>query len=249
MTQEALATGRTTNKTSRAPLYISLLLLLCLVGCYWLIPSFQNGVNNVYHLLTSEDPERIRRWVKRFGLLGPIMLVLMMVVQMFLFVIPNVLVMMVAITCYGPIWGSVISLAGVFASSSFGYMIGRFLGRSTVNKFIGPKTQQRIATFIKDYGVPAIAITRLSSLSNDSLSFVTGILRMNYTRYILATLCGITPLVVLLAVYGENGKIEKALFWIAGISLVMLVVYIILDKRKKARKQKASKKVDHRPSD
>jgi len=227
------------TKTSKLPFIISVSILAVLGLCYWLIPSFQQVVKNLYELLTSEDQQRIREWVKQFGLGGPLILILMMVVQMFLFVVPNVLVMMVAITCYGPIWGSVISLLGVFASSSVGYMIGRLLGPSTVDKFVSKKTREKISDFIKTYGVPAIAITRLSSLSNDSLSFVTGILKMKYYRYILATMGGITPLVVLLAIYGENGKIEKALIWIAAISLVVLIAYIIIDKRRK-KKQSAS---------
>ena len=236
MAKESLPLDANQQKVSKAPLFISLSLLAILLGCYFLIPTFQSGIIEAYKVLTSENPEKIREWVKQFGFIGPLMLVLMMVVQMFLFVIPNILVMMVAITCYGPVWGSVISLVGVFASSSFGYMIGRYLGRATINRFIGVKTQERISNFIKEYGVPAIAITRLSSLSNDSLSFVTGMLRMSYVKYILATLGGITPLIVLLALYGRNGKIEKALIWIAALSVVLLVVYILLDKRKKKRR-------------
>jgi uncharacterized membrane protein YdjX (TVP38/TMEM64 family) len=224
------------KKTSKLPFIISFSILAILGLCYWLIPAFQQGVKEAYELLTSEDQERIREWVKQFGLGGPLVLILLMVVQMFLFVVPNVLVMMVAITCYGPVWGSVISLLGVFASSSFGYMIGRFLGPSTVDKLVSIKTREKISDFIRAYGVPAIAITRLSSLSNDSLSFVTGILKMKYHRYILATMGGITPLVVLLAIYGGNGKIEKALIWIAAISLIGLIAYIIIDKRRKKKR-------------
>lgn len=224
------------KKTSKLPIFISISILAILGLCYWLIPAFQHGVREAYEILTSEDQQRIREWVKQFGLGGPVVLILMMVVQMFLFVVPNVLVMMVAITGYGPIWGSVISLLGVFASSSFGYMIGRLLGPSTVNKLIPVKTQERISDFIRSYGVPAIAITRLSSLSNDSLSIVTGILKMKYHRYILATMGGITPLVVLLAIYGNNGQIEKALIWIAALSLTGLIIYIIIDKRRKRRR-------------
>jgi uncharacterized membrane protein YdjX (TVP38/TMEM64 family) len=122
---------------------------------------------------------------------------------------------------------------GIFASSSLGYIIGRYLGPYTVNKFISVKTQAKISTFIDNYGVGAIAITRLASISNDSLGFVAGILKMSYRKYILATLSGITPLIVILAIYGKNGKIEKALLWMAGISLVLLAVYIFVDKRRK----------------
>jgi hypothetical protein len=52
----------------------------------------------------------------------------------------------------------------------------------------------------------------------------------------LATIGGITPLVVLLALYGRNGKIEKALYWIAGTTLVILVIYIFIDKRRHKKK-------------
>lgn len=239
MTRAATKDHIQNRKTSKAPILISISILAVLGLCYWLIPAFQQGINEAYKVLTSDDQERIQDWVDQFGLGGPLVLVLLMMVQMFLFVVPNVLVMMVAITCYGPIWGSVISLLGVFASSSLGYVIGRFLGPHTVDKFINVKTREKISAFIKDYGIPAIAITRLSSLSNDSLSFVTGILKMNYRKYILATMGGITPLVVLLAIYGHNGQIEKALIWIAAISLVLLVAYIIIDKRRKKRRPAA----------
>jgi len=155
---------------------------------------------------------------------------------MFLFVVPNILVMIIAIVIYGPLWGSVISLVGVFCSSSLGYALGRYLGPVTVNKLIKPQTQVKISNFIERYGVGAIAITRLASLSNDSLSIVAGLLKMSYHRYILATLAGITPLIVLLALYGRNGRIERALLWIAGISMVLLFVYIFVDKKRKADK-------------
>jgi uncharacterized membrane protein YdjX (TVP38/TMEM64 family) len=153
---------------------------------------------------------------------------------MFLFVVPNVLVMVISIVIYGPVWGSLISLVGVFCSSSLGYVLGRYLGPITVNKLIKVNTQNKIRAFIERYGVGAIAITRLASLSNDSLSIVAGLLKMSYRKYILATLAGIIPLIVLLAIYGKNGRIERALIWIAAISLVLLVAYIFIDKKKKA---------------
>lgn len=223
-------------KTTKTPLWISLSLLIVLVAGYFFVPSFQNAINEAFEVLTSDDKERISKWVGQFGIAGPIVLVLAMVAQMFLFVVPNVLMMIIAIVSYGPVWGSVIALTGIFASSSIGYMIGRYLGPGTLNKLISIRTQERIGAFIKDYGVPAVAITRLSSLSNDSLSIVAGLLKMRYLRYISATMGGITPLIVLLAVYGQKGKIEKALIWIAGVSFILLILYIFLDKRKKRRR-------------
>lgn len=220
---------------SRYPLIISFSLLGLLAVAYFVFPAFHDSLHEGFHVLTSNDEKLIEAWVSRFGLFGPLAIILIMVAQMFLFVVPNVFVMMIAIVSYGHFWDAVISFLGVFASSSVGYAIGRYLGPLTVNKLISVKNQQKISEYIRDYGVAAIAITRISSLSNDSLSIVAGLLRMSYKRYILATLAGITPLIVLLSIYGRNGRILRALLWIAIISLILLVVYVILDRRKKKR--------------
>ena len=222
------------------PLIISLSLLVILVAGYFIIPPYKHGIDRAFHVLTSKNERLIREWVEQFGIGGPIVLIVVMVLQMFLFIVPNILVMMIAIVSYGPVWGSVISLLGVFASSSIGYTIGKKVGPYTVNKIVSEKVLTRLADFIEHYGVGAIAITRLASLSNDSLSIAAGILKMSYHKYIIATMTGITPLVVLLAIYGKNGKIEKALIWIAAVSMVLLIVYIIIDKRRKKRKATAA---------
>lgn len=217
------------------PILIYLALAVALVASYFLIPQFKKEIDTAFDVLTGEDEERIQRWVSTFGIFGPVIIVVGMILQMFLFIIPNVLLMMIAIVSYGPVWGSVISFCGVFAASSLGYYIGSKLSRVTLRKFVSAKNQRTISEYIHDYGVGAIMITRLCSFSNDALSFVAGMLKMEYKKYILSTLAGITPLIVLLAIFGNNKKIEWALIWITAASLAMLIIYIALDRRKKKR--------------
>ena len=215
--------------------YLSLAILFAI--CYFFIPQFKEEIDTAVDVLTGEDEVRIQRWVSTFGVFGPVMIVLGMMVQMFLFVVPNVLLMMIAIVSYGPVWGAVISFVGVFAASSFGYYIGGKLSKVTLARFVSIENQRKIAQFIHDYGMGTIMITRLSSFSNDGLSLVAGVLKMEYKKYITATLIGITPLIVLLAVFGKNEKIEWALIWIAAASLVMLITYIVIDKKRKKKKR------------
>ena len=218
------------------PFLISFSFLAIAIACYFLIGPFQDFINEAFDVLTSDDEARIQQWVSQFRLAGPVVLVLIMVIQMFLFVVPNVFIMIVAIVSYGPIWGAVISFIGVFCSSTLGYVIGRYLGPVTVDKLLSKKAQIKAAEFVKNYGTPAIAITRISSISNDSLSIVAGLLKMRYRNYILATLSGISPLIILLAIYGRNGKILKGLIWVAAASLIILAVYIFIDKRRKKKR-------------
>ncbi|HEY5822883.1 MAG TPA: TVP38/TMEM64 family protein [Cyclobacteriaceae bacterium] len=221
------------KKQSKAPLLVGLALIATLVGSYFIFPGFHDGVNEAFDVITSEDQDRIQTWVKQFGALGPIVLIFAMTVQMFMLIVPNILLFMISIICYGPIWGTLISLAGVTASSTIGYFIGKKLGPRAIDRFVSQNTQDKMCIFIERYGVKAVAIMRLSSLSSDALGFVAGILEMSYKRYILATLTGIVPVIILIAIYGQSGKIETALIWIAGISLILLIVYIILDKNKR----------------
>lgn len=224
-----------TGSIKKTPIIVYGILAVVLISCYFLIPQFKQEVDTAFDVLTGEDEERIERWVSTFGVLGPIVIVVAMILQMFLFVVPNVLLMMIAIVSYGPVWGAVISFCGVFAASSLGYYIGSKLSRVTLSRFVSIENQKKIAEYIHDYGVGAIVITRLCSFSNDALSFVAGMLRMEYKKYILSTLAGITPLIVLLAIFGKNKKIEWALIWITIASMVLLIIYIILDRRKKRK--------------
>lgn len=219
----------------KGPILIYLSLAVLFAACYFFIPQFKQEINTAVDVLTGEDEARIQRWVSTFGIFGPVVIIVGMMVQMFLFVVPNVLLMMIAIVSYGPVWGAVISFVGVFAASSFGYFIGGKLSKVTLARFVSIEHQRKIAQFIQDYGMGTIMITRLSSFSNDALSLVAGMLRMEYKKYIVSTLIGITPLIVVLAIFGKNDKIEWALIWITAASLVMLITYIIIDKRKKKK--------------
>lgn len=221
------------SKGNKAVPIISAAIVVLLVGCYFLIPSFHDGINNAFVVLTSDDQDRIQEWVKQFKAWGPVIIILSMVAQMFALFIPNLILFVIAIVCYGSVWGPVICLTGVFLSSSIGYFIGRKLGPRAIDRFVSENARKKIKVFVERYGVKAIFIARFSSFSSDGISFVAGILEMSYKKYISSTLAGITPLLIILALYGLNGNIERALIWIAAISLVGLGLYIFLDRKKR----------------
>ena len=222
------------NSKGRLPLYISTALIGALVICYFTIPSVEQFFTEAWTVLTSNDEKRIEQWVSGFGWLGPVVLVLAMVVQMFLIIIPSVALMVVSVLAYGPIWGSIIILLSVFTASSVGYAIGNYFGDFIVEKIIGSKTEQKIEDFIDDYGFWAVVVTRINPfLSNDAISFVAGILNMGYWRFIGATMLGITPLTIFIAIVGQNTEsLKSGLLWGSLVCLVIFGVYIYWDKKK-----------------
>ncbi len=227
------------TRQSKLPIIISLSILAALVGCYFLWPAFQQFLNEAYQVLTSDDKQRITQWVSQFGAWGPFLIILAMIAQMFLFVIPSVLVMVVTILAYGPFWGVLLTLAGVLTASTLGYAIGAYLGPLTVSKLIGDSTEKKIEKYVEDYGLWAVIIARISPiLSNDATSFVGGLLRMGYWRFIGATFVGILPLTLGIAYLGgSTQRLKTGFIWISAISLVAFIIYVIYDRQKKKRKK------------
>ena len=224
---------------SKAPLYISLALVASIVACYFLIPSVQEFLDKAWAVLTSGDEKRITQWVDGFGWFGPVVLILAMIIQMFLIVIPSVALMVVSIIAYGPIWGSLIVFAAVFSASTIGYIIGRYFGPVIVERLIGEKNEQKIAHFIDDYGFWAVIVTRVNPfLSNDAISFVGRILKMTYWKFIGATLVGIAPLTIFIAILGRStDQLKSGLLWGSLVSLVLFGAYVFWDKKKRKNKK------------
>lgn len=222
-------------KKSKLPLYISLGIILIIAGAYFFVPGVNDALKEAWDVLTSNDEERIKNWVDQFGWMGPLVLIVTMIVQMFLFVIPTIGVMVVSILAYGPVWGSLIVLMAVFAASSTGYFIGRYFGPVIVEKLIGKKSEEKISDFIEDYGFWAVVITRFNPfLSNDAISFVGGILKMGYLKFIGATLVGIIPLIVYIAIVGEStDTLKNGLLWGSLVSLVIFIGYVYWDKKRR----------------
>ncbi len=225
-------------RQSKAPLIISVIILAAIVAAYFFIPGVQNFLNESWQVLTSDDEKRIEQWVSGFGWMGPTILILAMVAQMFLIVIPSVALMVVSILAYGPFFGSLIVFVAVFSASTVGYFIGRYFGPVIVQKLIGPKSEQKIEDFIDDYGFWAVIVTRLNPfLSNDAISFVGGILKMGYWRFIGATILGIAPLTIFIAVIGKStSELKSGLLWGSLVSLVIFGFYVWWDKKRKKAK-------------
>lgn len=218
---------------SKWPLYITGLIIVGLVASYFKFPGFQQELKEAWDVLTSGEKQRISQWVSQFGFWGPFFIVLAMVAQMFLLVINVVALMLVAILAYGAFWGSVIAIAAVAVASTIGYWIGRGVGEAGISRLIGHKTEKKVMELVDRYGIWAVIIARISPfLSNDAVSFVAGLARMGYFKFIGATLAGITPLTVLLAwLGGNNDRLTTGLIWVSAVSLVAFIGYIIYDRR------------------
>lgn len=229
------------RKQSKLPLIISGLIVAGLVASYFFIPAVNSFLKEAYNTLISGNEDRISQWVDNLGFWGPFFIIVAMTLQMFLIVIPSPLLIVVSVLAYGPYWGSLIAISAILVASTTGFFIGKILGEAAIDRLIGHKKEKQLEFYVERYSGWAVFITRLTPLlSNDAISFVAGILRMGYWKFIAATVAGITPLTVLIAYFGENNqRLKSGLIWVSAVSLVIFVAYIIYDRKKNPANKKA----------
>ena len=90
----------------------------------------------IWRWLDSFSQEGFRDYIQSFGLLGPLVLLGIQVLQIFIALIPGELVESAAGFAFGPLWGTVICYAGIAIASSAVFLLTRKFGVKLVEVFV-----------------------------------------------------------------------------------------------------------------
>ncbi|GAB3174707.1 TVP38/TMEM64 family protein [Telluribacter humicola] len=218
--------------------YLPLVLSISIIGggvlCYFLIPDFQQFCQEAWQVLTSSDQARIAKWINQFGFWGPLLLLVLFIVQMLAFVLPSWLLILVCTVAYGPWWGSGLALIGILFASTVAYFIGKMLNEHTLLALLGEKSERKMRAYLESYGLGTVIVFRLAPfLSNDTISFVAGLTRMNFWRFMMGTAIGISPLIILMAYLGGDiNRLKQGLIWASVVCIIGFFAYVWWDKTK-----------------
>ncbi|NVJ53654.1 MAG: VTT domain-containing protein [Campylobacteraceae bacterium] len=219
------------------PIITSFIFILIMIVLYFVNDSFKNNVNELWEVFMSGNKEEISSQIKSYGIWGAIILILVMIFQLFLVVFPSWLPMIIAALVYGFIPSILISLIGVFLASTLAYVIGNAFSENALKKYISKKSFDKLDFWINNYGFLSVVIFRISPfLSNDGVSLIAGALRMNYLKFIFATIIGITPLAVAITFFSSNiSDLKEGLTYISAIGILIYAIFIYFDYRKRKR--------------
>jgi phosphatidylserine/phosphatidylglycerophosphate/cardiolipin synthase-like enzyme len=105
---------------------------------------------------------------------------------------------------FGPFWGFVNAFAGSIASACFLYSLGEQLGRTRVRRLAGPWLNQ-ISCHIGGRGFFTVLLLRLAPMAPFStVNLVIGASRIGFRSFLSATLIGLAPGVLALALFGDQ---------------------------------------------
>ncbi len=187
------------------------------------------------------DQERLRSWIKGFGIWGPLVYILIYSIAPS-FMLPGLPITVAGGILFGPLWGSVYVIIGATIGASIAFQIARFMGRDWVEGIVKGRRLKELDEKVKDQGWKIVAFTRLIPLFPfNFLNYAFGLTRIRFSHYVIATFIFMMPGAIAYVVFSSSildvfkGRVSKE--FIIGVILVVTVSLLpILYKRFKRGK-------------
>lgn len=196
------------------------IIIICIVFIFIYLLLYHKGY------VININIKNLRNYIIKFGSLGFIVLLLIYSLKPVLIFFSTVALTILAGNIYGFLVGFFLTLLGLFFSASFAFYVSRNLGHGFVNRItIGKLLNANRST--KHYGLKLVFIMRLSTVfPYDVLSYAVGLTNINYKDFILGSVLGAAPEMLVYSYLGHNtiGDLSKNIF----IPIITLIAMSLL---------------------
>jgi len=164
------------------------------------------------------DQEAVSEYLKSYGVLGPIVLFVLMVAQVFIAFIPGHALMVTAGYVYGGL-GLFIVITSTILGSQVAFMIARRYGRDLINKLASPQIIERWNKAAQNQGIIFYFFAFvLPIFPSDLMCYVAGLATISPKRFLVSNILGRTCCAVFITFIGIYGGHPPIAFWITAIS-------------------------------
>ena len=201
---------------------------------FFAVPPFHDWLASIFDLFS--DPQAMREYIAAYGHLAPVISALLMIFQSVAAPLPAFLITFANGLLFGVWWGAVLSWSSAMLGAALCFFIARYFGRPVVVKLVSEPALASSDRFFDRYGKHAVLIARLVPIiSFDVISYGSGLTRMGFLGFWLATGIGQLPATILYSYLGDGatGTI-KILFWVFGIVIAISIVTALIKCRSKA---------------
>lgn len=186
----------------------------------------------VENLLGIELEPLVRSWLTDPGA-GTALVVIALLIADIALPIPSSVVMVLSGAAFGVLGGSAIALVGSIGGEWLGFELVRRYRRRASKWLVGDVEVDRLARIFSRHGAVAVAVTRALPVVMETMSIVAGLSYMSRRDFLLASLIGTAPIVLVYAYAGalsrDTGNLLPAvviLIAVAGFSWVLYRVRV-----------------------
>jgi uncharacterized membrane protein YdjX (TVP38/TMEM64 family) len=200
--------------------------------CLWLL--LIGGAIYLYFKLNiplSEYLTIIRDFIVKFGVLAPIIYIIVYTIRPLIF-FPATLLTTLSGVLFGPFWGVIYTVIGENLSANVSFIVGRYFGKDVMGKMTGKtKLTYLMECKFRDNGFTSVLIMRLIYIPFDLVGYLAGACDLRQIDFALATFVGIIPGIITFVLLGSAWTDPRNLI-ISGIFFVLgLIISKYLKKR------------------
>jgi len=199
--------------------------------------GFRSEVNQAAAILSRGDVAALRDYILSFGAWGPLVSVLLMVLQALAAPLPAFLLAFANGLAFGVFWGGMLSIAGATLAAAVCFWLARALGRGPVEALIGGAGLESADRWFLRWGAYAILTARLVPiLSFDVISFAAGLTRIRFWAFMVATVVGMTPATFVYSYLGGYApQYVNVLLAVFGAVIAGTVIAAVVQRRRQGK--------------
>ena len=173
------------------------------------------------------DRQAFIDYIYSFGLLGPLVLALLHVLQVVVSIVPGDVIYLAAGYVYGLVPGFVLNLSITVGAGLLAFNIARRWGRPVVDRLAPAQVIDRWDAMAKRRGFVFFLMSfMLPIFPTDTMNYVAGLSSIRWQEFALAALLGRAPSIFLITLLGAHGTDLASLKLPPGI-FVLLILFIV----------------------
>lgn len=181
------------------------------------------AISAALHLSGWSGPARLQELVDGAGWGGVVIFVLGYALLVLIPTPASVLTILGG-ALFGLWWGTLLAWAGAMLGATGGFLIGRRLGRPSVDRLLNGRLRQADAV-LSDHGLIAVLAVRLPPLFPFTpLNYAAGLLGVRLRDYVLGTAIGMLPGALAYAAVGASGANPRGIVIGVGGLVALTVV-------------------------
>ena len=170
----------------------------------------------------------VSSWIRGAGAGSAATIIALLAADLFL-PIPSSLIMVLAGAAFGVAGGAALSIVGSVGGEWLGFELVRKYGRRASASIVGDDEIDRLSRVFNKHGAAAIAVTRARPVVMETMSVVAGLSTMPRSTFLIASLVGTAPIVVVYAYAGalsrETGSTVPAIVMLIAVAAFGWILY------------------------
>jgi uncharacterized membrane protein YdjX (TVP38/TMEM64 family) len=147
----------------------------------------------------------VRGWLDDAGPRSAAVIVLLLASDVVL-PVPSSLVMVLSGAAFGVGWGALLALLGSILGEWLGFELARKFGRGFAARFVGEGDFRRFTQLLDRHGALGVVLTRPLPIVMETMSVIAGLSQMRRTTFLMASLIGTGPIVLVYAYAGAESR-------------------------------------------